>query len=518
MPRGWLLVLFPLFYSQGAIAQELIKIKGFVLKGNTVFSDAEILTAAAPLIGREVSFSDLLDLEARITQKYVEAGYINSGAKIPAGQILSPKDAVITIEIIEGGLEEITVTGLRRLDPNYVRSRLAVAGASPLNQNRLLEGLQLLRLDPLISSVTAELSPGPNPNLSRLDVVVTESEPFELKVNVDNGRSPAVGSVRRGVTFGYQNLSGIGDKLSANYVNTDGSNAFSFNYLVPVNPLNGTLSLEYDRTSSTVIEPPFDRLSILGESPTYRITYRQPVYQTPLQELALGLTASYQASQSTLGGEPFQLAPGADPGGNTRIAAIRFFQDYLTRGRLEVFQARSQFSYGVGLLGATINPDPPDSRFLAWRFQGQYVRSLGADSLWVTRVDTQLANRPLVPQEQFAVGGFRSVRGYRQDTILADSGFFLSTEVQIPIARFSPQDVLQVIPFADFGTTWSAGATPGLAARNGTLYSLGLGLQFRLGDRLTTRLDVGVPLNLTDAAGNALGTNNILFSLEYRAF
>ena len=66
-------------------------------------------------------------MESAITQHYTEAGYINSGAVIPAEQSLMPDAAVVVIEIIEGELEAIKVTIDGRLTPEYVRSRLAIA-------------------------------------------------------------------------------------------------------------------------------------------------------------------------------------------------------------------------------------------------------------------------------------------------------------------------------------------------------------------------------------------------------
>ena len=80
---------------------------------------------------------------------------------------------------------------------------------------------------------------------------------------------------------------------------------------------------------------------------------------------------------------------------------------------------RSQFNVGLDILDSSTNENPiPDSRFFAWRGQGQYVRRIGQNSLVVLRSDLQLATSSLVPLEQFSVGGIQSVRGYRQDALL----------------------------------------------------------------------------------------------------
>ncbi|MCU0542222.1 MAG: BamA/TamA family outer membrane protein [Oscillatoriaceae cyanobacterium Prado104] len=483
--------------------------------GNTAFSSEALAKVTAEFTNKPISFAELLQAEAAVTKLYVDAGYINSGAVIPAGQNLSA--GVVTIRIIEGGLQDIVVSGTGRLDPNYVRSRLALAAGRPLNTNRLLQALQLLQLDPLIQNISAELTAGARPELSILEVRVKPARTLNAQLILDNGRSPSVGSFRRGIEFTQANTLGLGDALRVNYTNTTGSNAFDINYTLPVNPRNGTVSLSYGRTGSDVVEPPFDRLEIVGKSNRFELTYRQPLLQTASREFALGITASLQESQTTLLGESEPLSPGADEEGRTRVSAVRFFQEWTQRSPRSVLAARSQFSLGLGAFGATINSEAPDSRFLAWRGQAQYVRLLAPETLFVVRSDLQLANRPLVPLEQIGLGGFRSVRGYRQDVLLTDNGLLLSAEAQIPIARFGRANLLQIVPFVDYGRGWNNSGQDSPAENN--LLGVGLGLQLRLGDKFTGRIEYGVPLiDAGNSEGNSWQEKGLYFSVIYNLF
>lgn len=92
--------------------------------GNTVLAD-EIAALVAPLEGRELSLEDLLDLRTAITNLYAANGYLTSGAFLPAGQDLSGR--VVQIQVVEGSLAAIQVNGLTRLQPGYVRDRIALA-------------------------------------------------------------------------------------------------------------------------------------------------------------------------------------------------------------------------------------------------------------------------------------------------------------------------------------------------------------------------------------------------------
>jgi hemolysin activation/secretion protein len=90
------------------------------------FSDEDLAEVTKPFTG-EVTFAELLEAEAAVTKHYTDAGYINSGAVIPAGQNIQSQDGVVKMQIIEGEVEAIAVTGTRQLNQNYVRSRLAIA-------------------------------------------------------------------------------------------------------------------------------------------------------------------------------------------------------------------------------------------------------------------------------------------------------------------------------------------------------------------------------------------------------
>ncbi|WP_373529727.1 ShlB/FhaC/HecB family hemolysin secretion/activation protein [Nostoc sp.] len=498
---------------------QTIIVERFEVIGSTVFTLEELAQATAEFTKRPISLTEVYQARSKITDLYIKNGYITSGAYIPPQTIQS---GVVKIQVIEGKLEDIQVTGTRRLNPNYVRSRLAIATSPPLNRQRLLEALQLLQLNPLIQNLSAELSAGSRTGASLLEVKISEAKTFSSQIVLDNGRSPSVGSFRRRLQLNEANLLGLGDGLSLGYTNTDGSNSFDASYTLPLNPRNGTLTFNYSVTSSNVIEPDFAFLDIESASRYYELTFRQPIVQTPTQEFALGLTASRRESDiSSLlqreGFPGFILSPGADDQGRTRVSALQFFQEWTSRNSREVIALRSQFSLGIDALNATINQNPPDSRFLAWQGQAQWARLLAPETLLLLRLNTQLASRTLLPIEQFGLGGQDSIRGYRQDYLLTDNATFVSAEVQIPILRLSQIDsTLQVVPFVDFGVGWNSSGRENPDPN--TLAAVGLGLRWSQGDRFTIRLDWGIPLVSVNSNERTLQEKGLYFSLLYNPF
>ncbi|MBD1855865.1 MULTISPECIES: ShlB/FhaC/HecB family hemolysin secretion/activation protein [Leptolyngbya] len=490
---------------------DTIQIKQIEIVGSTVFRPQDFAEITRKYVDRRISFAELLQIRTEITELYIKQGYVTSAAVLPP-QVLT--GGTVKIQIIEGAIASIDVIGTRRLNPAYIRSRIGLVAQKPLNVNRLLEGLRLLQLDPLIASISADLQAGTRPGTSVLQITIAEAKTLTLSPLLDNSRSPSVGSFRRQLEVSQANLLGLGDGLRASYTNTDGSNGIDLSYIVPFNARNGTLRLAYGSTRSRVIEEPFDILEIQARSRYYELTLRQPIVQHPTNEFAIGLTFSRQESQTELGLDnigPFPLSPGADEQGRTQISALRFFQEYVQRSDRQVFAARSQFSLGLNFLNSTINEQAPDSRFFAWRGQAQWTRLLARDSLFLVRGDMQLADRTLVPLEQIGVGGQETVRGYRQDALLTDNGFLFSTELRLPI--FRPRNgLVQLTPFVDLGTGWNrSGDNP----EKNTLVGAGLGLLWRQGENFSARIDFGFPLVSIENEKHTLQENGIYFSIRY---
>ncbi|NJN76373.1 MAG: ShlB/FhaC/HecB family hemolysin secretion/activation protein [Synechococcaceae cyanobacterium RL_1_2] len=491
-----------------------IIVNDFAVEGSTVFTQEQFAELLSPYLDRPISFGELLEAQDTITKLYFNRGYITSGAIIPPQAL---ENGVVKIQIIEGRVEEVNLFGLNHLDDGYILSRLRRATKAPLNQNDLLASLQLLQVDPLVDSLSVELSAGARPGLSLLEIVAKESDPFSITLSTDNQRSPSVGSVRRRIAITHNNLSGFGDRVNVAYVETEGSKSLDdLSYEFPINSRNGTLSASYSLTDSEIIEYPFNNIDIDSRSNTYEVTLRQPLSQSPTKEFAMGIKASHQETTTSLLNIPFPLANGADDNGKTKISALRFFQEYTNRDSQQVLALRSQFNLGISAFNATQNDDAPDSNFASWRGQGQYLRLLKPNTTLLLRSDLQLAGEPLVLIEQFSLGGQLSVRGYRQDSLLADNGLFASAEVRTDLFTIDDgQTKVQISPFFDFGTVWNNDNT---ALAKNTLASLGLGLRLAIGNNFTANLDWGIPLVDVTSRGNSWQEDGMYFNVQYRPF
>ena len=496
-----------------------ITIKKFEVIGSSVFTPAELDRITRKYTNRPIEFAELLQVANEITQLYVSEGYINSGAYIPGNQSFDAQGGTIAVKVIEGRVEDILVTGTQRLNPNYIKSRIGLGTGKVLKIDRLIESLRLLQLDPLIKTIGTELVSGQQAGTSIVQIRITEAPNWQVGLNIANNRTPSVGESQVQVSVAQNNLSGLGDSIVATYGMSPASGIFDISYTLPLNPHNGTLRLQYSNSNSRVIEAPFDRLDINSNGQDLGLTYRQPLIQTPATEFAVGVTLAQRQTntgylQSVIGEQVGYPSPGADANGGIRVTAVRLFQDYTVKDTQQVLAWRSQLSLGIDALNATNNSSSPDSKFITWRGQAQYVRALAPNSLFVVKVESQLADRPLLAIEQLGFGGQDTVRGYRQDLLLVDNGIVASAEVRLPIfTAAESRQVLQIVPFLDFGWGWNklANTNPNPNA----IASAGLGLRYQNNDGFSAKLDYGIPFNPTDAIKRTGQERGFYFSLNY---
>lgn len=476
--------------------------------GSTIFSPEELTALVAPFEGRSVTLGELQGLADALQQQYLEAGYITTQVRIPE-QALT--DGVVTLEVLEGRLANITVEGGDRYNA-YVTSRLGLASAKPLSQPELEDQLQLLQAEGLFDTIDAQLQRGEAPGESMLAVQLDEANPLSGRVFVDNYSPRSVGAERIGASLGYRSLAVAGDELTAGISTTftGGAQTYSLGYEVPVSPHDSTVrvGLSYEDFNITEQGNPAFALGARGNAWVYETEFRHPLIRTPREELALSVGFRHRDGESVL------LDTITVP---SRTSVFQFGQDYLRRDGSGSWVARSQFNLGTGLLGATINPSPQaDGKFLSWLGQVQRVQVLNPDNLFILRADLQLSSDSLLGSEQFVIGGGQSVRGYTQNARAGDNGFRVSIEDRIVLSRNEAGNpLIQLAPFTDLGAVWFNDAATQPTQQN-FLWGAGLGLLANPLPGLDARFDVGIPLvSLNEITDRNSGVQ-FYFSLGYQ--
>jgi hemolysin activation/secretion protein len=483
--------------------------------------------------GRSLTTGELIDLRDAITQRYVDAGYVNSGAVI-GGQDL--RDRVLDIDIVLGTLGEVTVTGTTMLDPAYVEERIRLAAGVPFDLDALRERLQILLKDPAIAAIDASLLPGEQRGEARLAVEVEERPPLSVDTSLANDQAPSVGSLRLDTVALWRSVTGAGDPLRLEGAVSEGSYSLELGYERPVTASDLRLRVVADYADADVIEDPFDELDIESNSSGIEVGASYPIYRSPLDDVLLDLSLERRHGESFLLGDGFSFAPGTKDGVSD-VTALRFAQTWRRQDRQLAFAAQSIFSFGLDALGSSDRcrdadgERQPCSEFFTWQGQIEAVLLpfatrpdwVVADHQLALRAGGQIAADPLLPSEQFTVGGIDTVRGYRENALVRDTAWFASLEYRIPLGRLPipalqrnvDDGLVQLIPFIDVG----GGQDKQLSAlTDDTIASAGLGIRWQPSDALDMALYVAQPFEGRPDDSNDLQDLGIHFRISFGAW
>jgi hemolysin activation/secretion protein len=494
----------------------LIPVKRIDVLGASILTSAEIDTLVLPLQNKSVTLNQLQEVADKITQIYQDRNFITSRAVLAPQDI---KNGVVTIQVREGSLERVDVkrsgdvTG--RLNDSYIRDRILQSVSTPLNFTHLEDSLQLLRSDPLIGDIRANLTTGSQQDQSVLQITFSEAKTLSIRPFFDNYGNVSTGIYRIGVNLQELNTTGIGDSTFVGYTRSGSSDVYQLNYQYPINPKAGTLSFNFSAGQSPITEKPFDTLNILTDSQTYELAYRQPLLRSPREEFALGASIAFENSGSYFGNRSFNFQNFKFDDGRSQSRVLRFSQDYLNRDPNGAWALRSTFNLGINVLGATIRTDgSPDGRFFYWIGQALRVQRLGndKDTLAFFRLNMQFSGDQLLSLNRFSIGGPQSIRGYRQNQLAGDSGLQTSIELQFPVARDEEgAAIVKLLPFVEAGTIWNSS---GINSATQSLFGVGLGATYQPIRNLVLRLDYGIPLVNVSNSGNNLQDSGLYFSVN----
>ena len=160
---------------------------------------------------------------------------------------------------------------------------------------------------------------------------------------------------------------------------------------------------------------------------------------------------------------------------------------------IESGNRNDELSYSLTRAGAS-----PD--WGAIRFGGRVRRNIGQWAV-LGRLDAQYTSDPLIPGEQFGLGGLNSLRGIDQRQLTGDQGFFLSGEIMTPVIGSQGP---RLLAFVDMGDVSRIDALPGEVTSE-TVTSVGGGLRWSWKQRLNVTVDYGYVVD----GGDPVGVNPI---------
>lgn len=416
----------------GGLAGPRFTLTEIDVRGANLIDAARIDAVTSRYTGRPITHADLVQLRDDLTKLYVSEGYISSGAVLPDQEV---SDGVLEIEIVEGRLDSVSVSGNSFLTNTYFQRRLGADGRV-LSAVNLQRDFQLLLEDSNVRRLDARLVPGEQLGSAALEIEVEEERRWDATAFVASDRSPSVGGVRGGVAGLYRSLIWAGDQISAEVGVTEGLVDGRAEYSFPLGATRWSGAVFASAADAEIQDEPLASLGAESRSRSLGASTQYPLIAEPGR--ALNILAAFETThvETELFGIPFDFAPGS-MNGETRYSTVRLSPSYV------VFSNRRALSLGASLavgvegesapVGAPAIPEPDFWHLSANVF---YVRRFSNHGRQlILQAAGRYTDESLYSTEKFVAGGTGSVRGYRKNTLLSDRGVFVSVEYQLPLSE-----------------------------------------------------------------------------------
>lgn len=382
----------------------------------------------------------------------------------------------LTLTVITGRVRRIRLAS--DADPRGTyRNALPVAEGDILDLRAIEQGLENFKRLPTVQAdiqITPSKGKDAQPWDSDLVIQYRQAFPFRLSASLDDGGLRTTGKYQAGLTLAYDNWWTLNDLF---YVNANhslghdgekGSNGYTLHYSLPFGYWLFSTTMSGSRYHQTVFGA-FENFVYSGCSETTefklsRLVYRGSVRNTTLHLKGL-LRTVYNAINDTGIGPQRRRATAWEAGVHHRefisdaTADANFaYRRFLDRQGAE---PASEFDlpqivtrYGLFLADASVN-----APFLVGPLLLRYN----------TTARAQWSRGELPPQDQFAIGGRYTVRGFDGAlTLQAERGWLLRNELSVALSR-SGQEV-----YAGIDTGQVAGPSTYLTGRRLTGAAFGL--------------------------------------------
>ncbi len=498
---------------------------------------------AAPGQSREVSLRTIQGLTQYILSVYQKNDYSGIYVYVPEGAIKDGTklvDGILPVNILEAPVTEVRVkffdTERNEVEKGYLR-RSAIEQWSPIKRDKVASQraldylVNLLNLDP-DRHVSAVVSKGAEPNTLAIQYEVYETSPWHFFIQADNSGTkerqwaPRVGLINT-------NLLGFDDRFTTLYQAaldsiTDNWSIFG-SYDFPVMGPRLRLNL-YAGYSEFDINPESGPIDFLGSGQFYGGVLRYNLFQHNKWFFDVTGSVSQEESDITpsLFPEFFASTVRMDLWGAGVDLHHRddMSTTAVTFNRTQSFGGSSQEKFWDSATGtgARTNAERDFAIYTTAGNHSQYldrnkVQQLRGTARWIVPTER------LVPAKMTSFGGMYSVRGYDEYEIVADGGILASVQYEYDLVRHSQavekkttanDDLRKLAPLAffDFGRSQVEDPVAG-EDENQTLYSVGVGTVFEIGNNFSGALYYGYPLKETDDTRQGKGRLNASVMLRW---
>lgn len=486
---------------------ESFDIMAYDVLGNSLLDQDSIERAVYPYLGPARTSADVEGARAGLEKAYHARGY-QSVVVQASDQALG--SGVLTLQVTEARLGEVKVTGARHASAAEIKKRFPSLqpGAAPNLAQTEAELKEANRFPN--RQVTPLIEPGETPGTINVELAVEDSLPLHATLQLSNDYSQGTKPLRLMASLRHADLWGAGHQLTATYLvapqDKKNLEVYSGSYLAPFGDSNWSALLYGYKSNSNIAS--LGGTNVLGDG--YAVGVRG-IMTTPFKQQglfgSLNFGFDYKNFKETISlpdvaeniRTPIDYVAGAAAYtfglvGDADTLNVSASVTAGLRGFGKDVVVIDGVSYPVfgnkrGSLDARAN-------FVHFNLDADYTHNFKNDIALFFKASGQLADSPLISNEQFAAGGLSSVRGYYQSEGVGDDGVNGTIELRSPsLGKWlgGLVDEWRFYGFSDGAYIRVRDAAAGATDRF-TLWSAGVGTRFQFFKYLSGEAVLAWPL------------------------
>ncbi len=503
--------------------EENAPVTGFSITGNKVVNTEDLSKVFEGQTGLPQNINELNKAVEKIENLYAEKGYILARVK----KISDDPDGMINIEVNEGIIDQIKISGNTKTKDFVIKRNMATAPNTIYNENLLKQDLSRIFGTQSFSDVRRVITASPD-----------DPDKYLLTVEVDEKRTGAI-SLGGGIdtstglfgTIGYMdnNFRGLGQELSLNFMTGSGV-VLRDSDTVRRSPIQFEAKFLEPRLKQTM-----NSLEVAGFFRDYasyqvplaierryggEIEFARPIKKVP--HLAGSISMGFENVKIKEGDEDDILEKFADNTDYTEAEAKEQRKkqlkggSYISVGPSLVYDTRDSILNSRS--GWYVSTSLKEALGLSGGSYGKISGSVkkfvpvGEKSSIVFGVKGGSQLLGTMPEfAAFRLGGSDSVRGFREGNVGNGKAFMMATtEFRTPIPFVDKMTKINFVKdmrlavFADAGSLFRETVTNDLYNRPGYGISAGLGLRVNIPGLGPLAVDYGYPLTSV-GSGNHKG-------------
>lgn len=501
--------------AEESAAQPRFDVWEYRVEGSTVLEQQVIERTVYPFLGPEKTIDDVEAARQALEQAHRKAGYGTVLVDLPEQDVV---EGVVRLSVVEGKVERLRVTGSRYFSLGRIKSGVpALAEGQVPYLPEVQRQLAKVNMASADRAITPVLRPGRTPGKLEVELKVDDELPFHASLEMNDRFTNNTERLRLNADLRYDNLWQREHAASFSYQvgPMDRSEVEVFSGTYAFRPFDGDLMLTGYAVKSASDVAAIGTLGVVGDGTIggLRATLPLPQRKRLVHNLTFGL--DYKDF-----GESIELL-----GADTLNTPISYSLGSVNYGGTH-FGTGARTTYGVGVsfalrgLGNTTKEfenkrflSKPNFAYLTANASRQQELPWGTELF--AGVDAQVSDSPLISNEQFAMGGVMSVRGYLESQQFVDNGIRGSVEFRSPdygTKLVDWLDFLRAHVFVDAATGNLKNALPG-QIDSITLWSTGIGFRLAAFEALNAEFDWAVPFEDSNTIED--GESRVHFTVRY---